>query len=88
MLDESFRTSTRYHELPAKGVSCTALQGSLNIEKDWTARFIFTGIDKEKAKALVMAWLSKEFDAKSFSFYRKVNEPSFVFYVRFDRGDL
>lgn len=88
MLDESYRTSSRYKELPEQGVRCTAIQGSLRDNVEWTARFTFYGIDKERAKALVMAWLSKEFDAQSFSFYRKANDPSTVFYVRFNRGDL
>lgn len=88
MLDESFRNSTLYKDLPLKGIRCTALQGSFTFESDWTARFMFTGVDKEVAKALVMAWLSKEFDAKSFSFFRKADEASFIFYCRFNRGDL
>jgi len=88
MLDESYRTSTRYQELPEQGVRCTALQGSLNVGRDWYARFTFHGIDKERAKALVMAWLSKEFDAHSYSFYRKADEPTHVFYCRFDRSDV
>lgn len=88
MLDESFRMSSRYAELPANGILCTHLQGSLNSDRDWCARFTFHGIDKERAKALVMAWLSKEFDAKSFSFFRKADEPTHVFYCRFDRRDV
>lgn len=88
MLDESFRNSTLYKDLPLKGIRCTALQGAFNLNKEWTARFTFYGVDKEVAKSLVMAWLAKEFDAQSFSFHRKANEPSSVFYCKFNRGDL
>lgn len=87
MLDESFRTSTRYQELPTLGIRCTHLQGNLNSDCDWIARFTFFGIDRERCKAYVMAWLSQEFDAKSYSFFRKADEPTSVFYVKFDRRD-
>jgi len=74
--------------LPGQGLRCTSLQGSFRDNADWTARFTFIGIDKERAKVMATLWLTKEFDGKDFSFFRKPTEPTFIFYVKFTRRDL
>ena len=82
------RFSDAYQQLARDGLFAGRLQGSYQIPREaWEMTFMMLrDTDKEAAKAIALAYLSAEFDAKGVQFFRD-GASQVKFIARFYRGD-